>query len=203
QNNSQGRGHVVVVSCGIAGAAAANRLHRNRFEVTVLEAEQRIGGRTSTRHQDGFKIDLAASMLLTSYKRTVELIAEQHWESHFEPAADVIGVERAGRVHHIRASKPLSVLTTGQLSPRAKTRLGVVAKDVANRDLERFMSLTPPASRICFAGDAMSSSTSTRACAPVNAPPTKSSQQSPNDRDVVLQTSAPERPLKAAVCTIA
>jgi len=130
QNNSQSRGHVVVVGCGIAGAAAANRLHRKGFDVTVLEAEQRIGGRTSTRHQDGFKIDLAASMLLTSYKRTVQLIAEQHWESHFEPAADVIGVERAGRIHHIRASKPLGALTTGLLSPRAKARLGVVAKDV-------------------------------------------------------------------------
>ena len=159
QNNSQSRGHVVVVGCGIAGAAAANRLHRKGFEVTVLEAEQRIGGRTSTRHQDGFKIDLAASMLFTSYKRTVELIAEQHWESHLEPAGDVIGVERGGRVHHIRASKPLGVLTTGLLSPRAKTRLGVVAQDVVKRDLERFKSLTPPASRVCFAGDAMSSST--------------------------------------------
>jgi len=130
-NNEPGRrGHVVVVGCGIAGAAAANRLHRHGFEVTVLEAEQRIGGRTSTRHQDGFKIDLAATMLLTSYKRTVELINEQSWEPHFEPASDIIGVERAGRIHHIRASKPLGALTTGFLSPRAKARLAMVAKDV-------------------------------------------------------------------------
>ena len=151
QNKSQSRGHIVVVGCGIGGATASNRLHRKGFDVTVLEAEQRIGGRTSTRHQDGFKIDLAASMLLTSYKRTVQLIAEQHWESHFEPAADVIGVERAGRIHHIRASKPLGALTTGLLSPRAKARLGVVAKDAVKRDLKRFKSLTPPASRVCFA----------------------------------------------------
>jgi oxygen-dependent protoporphyrinogen oxidase len=105
-------------------------LHRQGFEVTVLEAEAHVGGRTSTQHQDGFKIDLAASMLLTSYKRTVELIAEQNWQSSFEPASDVIGVERAGRIHHIRASKPLDALTTGLLSPRAKARLAVVAKDV-------------------------------------------------------------------------
>ena len=129
-SESRRRGHVVVVGCGIAGAAAANRLHRHGFEVTVLEAEQRIGGRTSTRHQDGFKIDLAATMLLTSYKRMVELITGQNWQSHFEPASDVIGVERAGRIHHIRASKPLGALTTGFLSPRAKARLALVAKDV-------------------------------------------------------------------------
>jgi oxygen-dependent protoporphyrinogen oxidase len=119
-----------VVGCGIAGAAAANRLHRQGFEVTVLEAEARVGGRTSTQHQDGFKIDLAASMLLTSYKRTVELIAEQNWQPHFEPASDLIGVERAGRIHHLRASRPLGALTAGLLSPRATARLAVVAKDV-------------------------------------------------------------------------
>jgi oxygen-dependent protoporphyrinogen oxidase len=130
QNHPQRRGHVVVVGCGIAGAAAANRLHRHGFDVTILEAEERIVGRTSTLHKDGFKIDLAATMLLTSYKRMVELIAEEHWESHFDPASDVIGVERSGRIHHIRASKPLGALTTGLLSSRAKARLAVVAKDV-------------------------------------------------------------------------
>lgn len=57
ENEPRRRGHVVVVGCGMAGAAAANRLHRHGFDVTILEAEQRIGGRTSTRHQDGFKID--------------------------------------------------------------------------------------------------------------------------------------------------
>jgi protoporphyrinogen/coproporphyrinogen III oxidase len=130
QNDTQRLGHVVVVGCGIAGAAAANRLHRRGFEVTVLEAQPRIGGRTSTQHQDGFKIDLAATMLLSSYKRTVELIAEQKWESYFEPASDVIGVERAGRIHHIRASRPLGAVTTGLLSARAKARLAAVAVDV-------------------------------------------------------------------------
>lgn len=130
EDQSQRRGHVVVVGCGIAGAAAANRLHRNGFEVTILEAQPLIGGRTATRRQDGFKIDLAASMLLTSYKRMVDLIAEQNWQSHFEPACDVIGVERAGRIHHIRASKPMGALTTGLFSTRAKARLAIVAKDV-------------------------------------------------------------------------
>ncbi len=127
---TQRHGHVVVVGAGIAGAAAANRLHRSGFDVTVLEAESQVGGRTSTIHKDGFAIDLAASMLLNSYRRTVELIAEQNWQSHFEPASDVIGVERDGKIHHIRASKPLGAATTGLLSLRAKARLALVAKDV-------------------------------------------------------------------------
>jgi oxygen-dependent protoporphyrinogen oxidase len=123
-------GHVVVVGCGIAGAAAANRLQHHGFEVTVLESQSRIGGRTSTEHRDGFTIDLAATMLLSSYHRAVELIAEENWQSHFEPASDLIGVERDGRIHHIRASQPLGALTTPLLSPMAKLRLATVAKDV-------------------------------------------------------------------------
>lgn len=123
-------GHAVVVGCGIAGAAAANRLWRSGFEVTVLEAQPQVGGRTSTLRKDGFAIDLAASMLLNSYTRTVALITEHNWQAHFEPASDFIGIERAGRIHHIRASKPLGAVTTSLLSPKAKARLSVVAKDV-------------------------------------------------------------------------
>ena len=61
----------------------------------VLEAAQRVVGRTRTRHQTGFKIDLAATMLLTGYQRMVELINEQNRESHLQPASHVIGVWRA------------------------------------------------------------------------------------------------------------
>lgn len=127
-------GHVVVVGGGIAGAAAAHRLQRRGYEVTLLEAESRIGGRTSTEQQDGFTVDLAATMLLSSYRRTVELIAEENWESHFQPATDVIGVERDGRIHRIRASQPSGALTTGLLSLRAKLSLvPVVLKVLRHR----------------------------------------------------------------------
>ncbi|TPG32448.1 protoporphyrinogen/coproporphyrinogen oxidase [Mycolicibacterium hodleri] len=124
------RGRAVVVGCGISGAAAANRLQRNGFDVTILEAESQVGGRTSTIHQDGFTIDLAASMLLKSYRRMVALIAEENWQAHFEPASDTIGVERDGCIHHIHAAKPLGAVSTGLLSARAKSRLGVIALDV-------------------------------------------------------------------------
>jgi oxygen-dependent protoporphyrinogen oxidase len=123
-------GHVVVVGGGIAGAAAANRLQHSGFDVTVLESASHIGGRTSTLRRDGYAIDLAATMLLSSYHRTVELIAEENWHQHFTSANDLIGVERDGRIHHIRASQPLTALTTPLLSPRAKLHLARVAADV-------------------------------------------------------------------------
>jgi protoporphyrinogen/coproporphyrinogen III oxidase len=123
-------GHAVVVGCGIAGAAAAKRLQGNGFDVTVLEAESRVGGRTSTIHQDGFTIDLAASMLLKSYTRMVALITEQNWQPHFQAGSDLIGIERDGAIHRIRAAKPLGAATTGLLSATAKAHLAKIALDV-------------------------------------------------------------------------
>lgn len=122
-------GRAVVVGAGVAGAAAANRLHNEGFDVLVLEAEARIGGRTSTLEQEGFRIDLAASMLLQTYKRTAELIKEIGASDSFEPASDLMGVSRDGRIHHIRASQPLDAARTGLLSLGAKLRLARIAKD--------------------------------------------------------------------------
>jgi hypothetical protein len=77
--------------------------------MTVLESEPWIGGRTSTEVHDGSALGLAATMLLSNYCRTVESIAEEGWQSNFESASDLVGVERGGRMHHVRASKPLVV----------------------------------------------------------------------------------------------
>ena len=48
------RGRVVVVGAGLAGLAAAYELRRTGFDVVVLEARDRVGGRVHTvRFPDG------------------------------------------------------------------------------------------------------------------------------------------------------
>ncbi len=54
---------VVVVGAGVAGLAAARDLHRAGAEVVVLEARDRIGGRTTTLVREGFALDLGASWI--------------------------------------------------------------------------------------------------------------------------------------------
>jgi len=54
---------VLVVGAGVAGLAAAQDLVRAGAQVIVLEARDRLGGRTATIVRDGFALDLGASWI--------------------------------------------------------------------------------------------------------------------------------------------
>jgi monoamine oxidase len=54
---------VLVIGAGIAGLAAAQKLQKNGFQVTVLEGRDRIGGRIYTDRSLGFPVDLGASWM--------------------------------------------------------------------------------------------------------------------------------------------
>ncbi|PSL47111.1 phytoene dehydrogenase-like protein [Saccharothrix carnea] len=58
---------VVVVGAGLAGLAAAWRLHRAGLAVTVCEAGTEVGGRVRTDLVDGFRLDRGFQVLLPSY----------------------------------------------------------------------------------------------------------------------------------------
>jgi len=54
-------GRVVVVGGGIGGLATAALLARGGADVTLLERHDRVGGRTGTHEQDGFRFDTGPS----------------------------------------------------------------------------------------------------------------------------------------------
>ncbi|KAG6591825.1 Polyamine oxidase 4, partial [Cucurbita argyrosperma subsp. sororia] len=54
---------VIVIGGGIAGVAAARALHDASFQVILLEARDRLGGRIHTNYSFGFPVDLGASWL--------------------------------------------------------------------------------------------------------------------------------------------
>ena len=54
--------HVIVLEAGITGLVCAYELERSGFEVTVLEARDRVGGRSWTL-RDGDRVDLAGEEL--------------------------------------------------------------------------------------------------------------------------------------------
>lgn len=57
------QGRVIVVGAGFAGVGAARLLMTLGYDVTVLEASARLGGRVKTDHQLGTAINLGASWL--------------------------------------------------------------------------------------------------------------------------------------------
>lgn len=56
--------HVVIVGAGPGGLAAALQAARAGARVTILEKQARVGGRTTTLEQDGFRFDLGPTFFL-------------------------------------------------------------------------------------------------------------------------------------------
>ena len=54
---------VVVIGAGIAGLAAAKKLQEVGFKVSVLEAQDRVGGRVRTNRSLGIPFDEGASWI--------------------------------------------------------------------------------------------------------------------------------------------
>jgi oxygen-dependent protoporphyrinogen oxidase len=68
--------HVVVVGGGIAGLAAADRLAVAGAEVTLLEGEDRLGGKVYTSAFAGRPLDMGAEALVTREPTAVDLCCE-------------------------------------------------------------------------------------------------------------------------------
>lgn len=68
---------VLVVGAGIAGLAAAKELHDKGYEVVVLEARNRIGGRIHTDRSTGIPLDLGASWIHGTDDNPIYDLAQQ------------------------------------------------------------------------------------------------------------------------------
>ncbi len=63
QDTNKPKKKIIVVGAGIAGISAARELDKRGYDVTVLEARQRIGGRVWTDTAIGSPIDMGASWI--------------------------------------------------------------------------------------------------------------------------------------------
>lgn len=133
-SNRPAGARAVVVGAGIAGLAAAWRLHQSGFDVTVLEESQVIGGRMSSLRRDGWTINRAAGILPGSYQSIKGLISDVLGAGAVETMQPRIGILRDGRVHVLRGSGAGSIVDgvrTDVLGPKSKLLMGRLALDAA------------------------------------------------------------------------
>jgi monoamine oxidase len=78
---------VIIVGAGVAGLTAARALARTGFSVAVLEARERVGGRTLTRSLGGEVVDLGGQWVGPSQRHVLRL-------------ADELGLKRFPQHHH-------------------------------------------------------------------------------------------------------
>lgn len=72
-----GKKKVIVIGAGFSGLAAANKLNQRNFNVTVLESQNRIGGRVfSHQMNDNLVVELGAEWVGNSHNRILELCNE-------------------------------------------------------------------------------------------------------------------------------
>lgn len=75
---NRARETVVVIGGGIAGVAAARTLHDAGYEVSLIEARNRLGGRIHTDRSLGTAIELGASRIHGASRNPITMLARQH-----------------------------------------------------------------------------------------------------------------------------
>lgn len=118
--------HVVVVGGGVAGLAAAYRLTRldPPVAVTLVDAEQRLGGKILTEHLDGFTIEGGPDSFLSVKPRGVGLCTELGLRDLLQgttPRPHRAFVRRGDRLHEL--PEGLTGLVPTHLQPILRSRL--------------------------------------------------------------------------------
>lgn len=120
------RPHVVVIGGGISGLAAAHRLVRDAPEmrVTLLEAEDRLGGKIVTERVDGFVVEGGPDSFLAAKPRGVGLCEEVGLAGRLQgvtPQRRRAFVLSRGRLHDL--PEGLTGLVPTRLAPLARSTL--------------------------------------------------------------------------------
>jgi oxygen-dependent protoporphyrinogen oxidase len=131
------RGHLVVVGGGISGLSAAWEATRTGWDVTVLEASGRVGGKISTTPFAGRMVDEGADTFLRRVPDALDLCREIGLHDLTEPTTGSASIWSEGALHPIPAGTVLGVpvdvaplATSGLVSDRS---LAMVEGEVYRR----------------------------------------------------------------------
>lgn len=114
---------VIVIGAGISGLGAALKLQDSGLTVCVLEKENRVGGRVSTDHINGFAIDRGATIFGGRFKHMKRLIKRLNLEQYAEKLNFAFELHDGKTKKKIRRGRIDDVLFNPKLSFKAKWAL--------------------------------------------------------------------------------
>jgi len=128
-----------VVGGGPSGLAAAHRLRSSDWNVVVLDAGARPGGKLQTIHRDGFVMETGAALLSSAYDSVLGLADEVGMRGALVPGASSLGIARGGDIHRIDTNRLVrDGLRTRLLPWRSKLRMARLLLD--NRRVRHLLS---------------------------------------------------------------
>ncbi|MFK3983899.1 NAD(P)/FAD-dependent oxidoreductase [Micromonospora sp. NPDC050397] len=133
---------VVIVGGGLAGLAAARRLHRSGVPWLLVEATDRLGGRVATDNVDGYLLDRGFQVLNTGYPRLGTLLDVGILDLGYFTSG--VLVRRNGTLHRLThplrdpIAAPLSA-SAGVGTLRDRLRLAALAATCAATGVRRLL----------------------------------------------------------------
>lgn len=133
---------VVIVGGGLAGLAAARRLHRSGVPWLLVEATDRLGGRVATDQVDGYLLDRGFQVLNTGYPRLGTLLDLGTLDLGYLTSG--VLVRRNGALHRLAnplrdpIAAPLSA-SAGVGTLRDRLRLAALAAACAATGVRRLL----------------------------------------------------------------
>ena len=127
---------VIVVGAGLAGLRCASVLERDGYDVTVLEAADRVGGRVATDEVDGFLVDRGFQVLNPAYPALTEAVDLTALDLRPYAAGVLVRTDDGLRTAAHPAREPRLIratLTSGLLGVREVVGLAPVAGAGARR----------------------------------------------------------------------
>jgi oxygen-dependent protoporphyrinogen oxidase len=116
---------VIIIGAGISGLTTAYLLHKDGFDVTVLEKNDKVGGSIETITEDGFLFDRGPNSALETTPIIAQLVEELNLKDELVYAnkeGNTRYILRNDRLHALPMS-PLAFLKSKLFSGKAKLRL--------------------------------------------------------------------------------
>lgn len=112
--------HIIVIGGGLAGTSAAHSLIKRGYAVTIIEKNDRLGGRIHSQIVDGVAVEMGAGFISNSYSNLLAYLTENGLNTQLRHQRGNSGIFRNGGV---RMATLRTLMGSSALSWKAKLQI--------------------------------------------------------------------------------